>query len=242
MRQAARVLTFALAVALIAYGMFQPVEQDSRWLLALWLAAPLLLVAARLSLPTQPRGISRSIQNLGLLVALGFVLLSIQLLRQQFVRADDIANTVHVDDATGQTTSNVRQVIQSLRVQRGKMRDTNGVLLVDTEIVDGKYAVRRYPLTQQFDPSAFSNVVGFFSDRFGPSGLEATYDSYLSGERDSYNRLRDSIMNRPQLGDDLQLTIDARLQAAAKNLLDARGIGSVVVLDPQTGAVRAMVS
>ena len=132
MRQAARVLTFALAVALIAYGMFQPVEQDSRWLLALWLAAPLLLVAARLSLPPQPRGISRSIQNLGLLVALGFVLLSIQLLRQQFVRADDIANTVHVDDATGQTTSNVRQVIQSLRVQRGKMRDKNGVVLVDT--------------------------------------------------------------------------------------------------------------
>ena len=242
MRQAARVLTFALAVALIAYGMFQPVEQDSRWLLALWLAAPLLLVAARLSLPPQPRGISRSIQNLGLLVALGFVLLSIQLLRQQFVRADDIANTVHVDDATGQTTSNVRQVIQSLRVQRGKMRDKNGVVLVDTEIVNGKYAVRRYPLMQQFDPSAFSNVVGFFSDRFGPSGLEATYDSYLSGERDSYNRLRDSIMNRPQVGDDLQLTIDARLQAAATNKHDARGLGSVVVLDPQTGAVRAMVS
>lgn len=242
MRHVARILAFASAVALIAYGMFQPVEQDSGWLLALWLAAPLLLVAARLSLPAQPRGISRSIQNLGLLIALGFVLLSVQLLRQQFVRANDIADTVHVDEATGQTTSNVRQVIQSLRVQRGKMRDRNGLLLVDTEIVDGKYAVRRYPLMQQFDPSAFSNIVGFFSDRFGPSGLEATYDSYLSGERDSYNRLRDSLMGRAQVGDDLQLTIDARLQAASKALLDQYGIGSVVVIEPKTGAIRAMVS
>ena len=36
--------------------------------------------------------------------------------------------------------------------------------------------------------------------------------------------------------------LDARLQAASKQLLDARGIGSVVVLDPKTGAVLAMAS
>lgn len=242
MRQFARILAFVAAIALVAYGMIQPVEQDGRWLLALWLAAPLLLVAARMSLPAQPRGISRSIQNLGLLVALGFVLLSIQLLRQQFVRADAIANNIHIDEQTGQTTSNVRQVIETLRVRRGKMLDRTGMVLVDTEIVDGTYAVRRYPLAQQFDPSAFSNIVGFFSDRFGPSALEATYDTYLNGERDSYNRLRDSLLGKPQVGDDLHLTIDARLQAEAMRLLADRGVGSVVVLDPKTGAVLAMAS
>ncbi|MBK9712212.1 MAG: penicillin-binding protein 2 [Kouleothrix sp.] len=242
MRQIARALAFAASVALIIYGMIQPVEQDTRWLLALWLAAPLLLMAARFSLPPQPRGISRSVQNLGLVIALGFVLLSLQLMRQQFVRADDIYNTVHVDEQTGQTTSNVRQVIESLRVRRGKMIDSKGVVLVDSQVVDRNFVTRTYPLTGQYDPAAFSNIIGYFSSRFGQSGLEATYGPYLSGDRDSYTRLRDSLLGNPQVGDDLHLTIDARLQAVAAGLLSARGTGSVVVLDPKTGAVLAMAS
>jgi peptidoglycan glycosyltransferase len=242
MRHFARVLAFIIALALIGYGMIQPVEQDGRWLLALWLSAPLLLIAVRLSLPSQPRGTSRSLQNIALLVALGFVLLSLQLLRQQFIRADEIANNVHLDEQTGQTTSNVRQVIQSLRVQRGKMLDRNGMVLVDSQVVNNSYVVRSYPLANQFDPAAFGNIVGYFSDRFGQSGLESTYGAYLSGNRDSFARLRDSILGKPQVGDDLHLTIDARLQAASKQLLDARGLGSVVVLDPKTGAVLAMAS
>jgi penicillin-binding protein A len=242
MRQLARVVALVAAIALIVYGMIQPVEQDSRWLLALWLAAPLLLTAARLSLPTQPRGTSRSVQNLGLLIALGFTLLSLQLLRQQFVRAEEISNTVYVDEQTGQTTSNVRQVIQSQRVLRGKMIDRTGAVLVDSEVVGNGYVRRVYPLAAQFDPAAFGNILGFFSDRFGQSGLEASYGSYLSGDRDSYSRVRDMLLDKPQVGDDLHLTIDARLQAAATRLLAARGTGSVVVLDPKTGAVLAMAS
>src|SRR5690349_19242333 len=136
MRHFARVLLIVVIFALIGYGMIQPVEQDGRWLLALWLSAPLMLIAVRLSLPVQPRGTSRSLQNLGLVIAIGFVLLSLQLLRQQFIRADDIADNVHVDEQTGQTTSNVRQVIQSLRVQRGKIIDRTGTVLVDSQVVN----------------------------------------------------------------------------------------------------------
>jgi peptidoglycan glycosyltransferase len=96
-------------------------------------------------------------------------------------------------------------------------------------------------LAEQFDPAAFSNVVGFFSSRFGQAGLEATYGDYLSGERDAYSRLQDAMLGESQIGDDLQLTLDARLQDAAMQALGGR-IGSVVVLDPKTGAVLAMVS
>ena len=60
MRHFARVLLIVVIFALIGYGMIQPVEQDGRWLLALWLSAPLMLIAVRLSLPVQPRGTSRS--------------------------------------------------------------------------------------------------------------------------------------------------------------------------------------
>src|SRR5688500_1499932 len=118
MRHFARALAIIAALALIGSGMIQPVEQDQRWLLALWIAAPLLLLAARLALPSPPRGTSRSLYNLGLVVGVGFLLLSLQLMRQQFVRAGEISDTVYVDPQTGQTTSNVRQVIKSLRVRR----------------------------------------------------------------------------------------------------------------------------
>jgi penicillin-binding protein A len=242
MRYVARFLALGAALALIVYGMLQPVEQDQRWLLSLWIAAPLLLLFARLALPAPPRGTARSLYNLGLVVGVGFGLLSLQLMRQQFVRAADISNTVYVDEQTGQTTSNVRQVIKSLRVRRGKMLDRTGAPLVDSTVVDDNFVARTYPLSQQYDPTAFSNIVGFFSPRFGQSGLEATYGSYLSGERDTFSQVRDTLLGRPQTGDDLLLTIDARLQAEAMRLLREYGRGSVVVLDPKTGAVLAMVS
>src|SRR5262249_55839966 len=91
-------------------------------------------------------------------------------------------------------------------------------------------------------PAAFGNIIGFFSPRFGQSGLEATYGPYLSGERDTYSQLRNSVLGKPQVGDDLQLTIDARLQAEAMRLLGERGRGAVVVLDPKTGGVLARAS
>lgn len=241
MRYFIRVLCAVGALILIAYGMLQPIEQDTRWLLALWLAAPLLLVAARLSLPALPRGVTRSLVNLGLVISLGFGMLSMQLLRQQFVQASAAYNYTYTDEQTGQTVSNVRPVIQSLRVQRGKMLDRNGEVLVDTQLVERGFAVRTYPLAGQPNPAAFSNIVGYFSDRYGQTGLEQTYSSYLSGENDTLGRIQTALTGQPQVGDNLYLTIDARLQTAAMNILGNR-TGSIVLLDPNTGAILAMAS
>lgn len=225
---------------MIGYGIVQPVEQDVRWLLALWLAAPLLLLTIRLSLPHQPRGVSRSIQYLGVVVVVGFVLLTCELMRQQFVRADSIYNYVYINDQTGQATSNVRPVVEAQRIQRGKIIDHTGRVLVDTRMVAG-FATRTYPISQEFNPAYFGNVVGYFSNRFGQSGLESTYSDYLSGQRDTVNQTRDWLLGNPTIGSNLTLTLDARLQAASADILGNR-IGSVVVLDPKTGAVLAMTS
>jgi penicillin-binding protein A len=241
MRQIIRTLLLVATAALLVYGMTQPIDDDGRWLMALWAAAPIMLGLVHLALPPRPAGVARSVQNLGIVVAVGFALLSLQLLRQQFVRAEAIANAVFIDEQTGQPTSNVRHVIDALRIQRGKMIDRNGVVLVDTRVVDGGFAVRTYPVGDQFDITAFSGLIGFFSDRFGTSGLEATFGPYLDGERDSFERLQDQVLGRPQVGDDLRLTIDARLQDRVGRLIGDR-TASVVVLDPRTGAVLAMVS
>lgn len=240
-RRSLGILFLGVAVALLVYGMLQPISADTRWLIALWLAAPLLLAAAHMALPQRPPGIARSVQNVGLVVSVGFALLSLQLLRQQFIYADTISNYIYVDEQTGQSTSNVRRVFEAFRIQRGKIYDRNDMLLVDTQIHEGGFAQRTYPLADLFDPAAFSNIIGFFSHRYGESGLEATYGDYLNGDRDSFRRLQDSLLGRQPVGDNLHLTLDANLQAAAMRALNGR-IGSVVVLDPKTGAVLAMVS
>ncbi len=241
MRAAIRSVAILVALGLIGFGLFQPFEQDGRWLICLWSAAPFIGLVVWLSQPELPRGLTRSVYHLSLVVLVGFVLLSLQLLRQQVVQADSIYHRTVIDPDTGQVTSNVRPVLASQRVLRGGIFDRTGLLLVGSESAEG-FARRTYPLAEQFDPTAFGNVVGFFSNRFGQSGLEATYSDYLSGERgSSLVRLQDELLGRTQVGNDLQLTLNARLQNRVAALLGGR-LGSVVVLNPQTGEVLAMVS
>lgn len=242
MRVGLRLVPFSGALALIIYGILQPVEQDVRWIMCLWAAAPLLGLAVWLHQPPLPRGLARSVYNLGMVVAMGFVLLSLQLLRQQVVQADTTYHRVEIDSATGQVISNVRPVLASQRVLRGAIYDRNETLLVSSEGVAGGFVRRTYPLAEQFNPTAFSNVVGFFSTRFGQSGLESTYGDYLSGERgNSLARFRAEVLGNPQQGNNLHLALNAQLQARASALLGGRS-GSVVVLDPRSGAVLAMAS
>ncbi|HEU5090766.1 MAG TPA: penicillin-binding protein 2, partial [Roseiflexaceae bacterium] len=215
--------------------------EEPRWVLALWLAAPFLLGAARLALPLRARSLARSVQSIGLVVALGFVLLALQLLRQQFVYANDIANRIYIDEQTGQPTSNVRLVFEALRTKRGQIVARGGEVLADTRLTQDGFAVRTYPIGDQYPIEAFSNIVGFFSHRYGEAGLDLSYNEYLNGERDAFQRIQESLFGRQHVGDNLQLTLDARLQAAAYEALGGR-TGSVVALDPTTGAVLAMVS
>lgn len=241
MQSGIRIAVVVGALVLVAFGIVQPLEADWRWLICLWAAAPLIGVAIWLSLPPLPRGLARSIYNVGVVIAVGFVLLSLQLLRQQFVQSQAIYSYVAMDEESGQITSNVRPVLASQRILRGKIFDRTGMLLVDSEMVNG-FARRTYPLAATLDPAAFGNVLGFFSTRFGQSGLELTYSDFLSGERgNTLARLQDDLLGRDQVGNDLYLTLNAQLQARARALLGERK-GSVVVLDPRSGAVLAMVS
>jgi penicillin-binding protein 2 len=90
----------------------------------------------------------------------------------------------------------------------------------------------------------------------GKAGLEKTYDQYLQGqsgidtvEVDSLNRVVRSVGSTPALvGQSVILGIDAKLQELAATALmesinkaQAKS-GAVVVMDPQSGEIRAMVS
>lgn len=100
------------------------------------------------------------------------------------------------------------------------------------------------------------------TDYIGREGVERTWEQYLRGEEGTElvetNRLgrRTRVLSReePVPGNNLYLTIDARLQEISERVLaeviaDLReqgnnqvGKGAVVVLDPNNGAILAMVS
>lgn len=238
-RRIAWLICLGLAIALLGYGIIQPVAEETRWLLALWLSAPLLLLAVHLAIKPAPAGTTRSVQRLVIVIGVGFAMLSAQLLRQQFVQAEATSNYVYIDPQTGQSTSNVRPIIQAQQIKRGQILDRNGVVLADSEIVADGFVRRTYPLPPELDHRAFGNLLGYFSNRFGASGLEATYGSYLSGDGDNLGRMRNAFLGEARVGDNLNLTLNARLQDAAWRILGDR-LGAIVVLDPETGAVLAM--
>lgn len=231
-----------LALALLGYGISLPVEQEPRWLLFLWVGGPLagFVLISRLSDTPPASELARTVARVGAVVIVGFLMLSLQLLRQQFVQAGVISNYV-VTSADGSTTSNVRPVLATQRVLRGAILDRRGRTLAESVMVNG-IARRTYPLASQYDMTAFGQVLGFFSPRYGQSGLEATYNAYLSGERgNEWQMLLSEWTGEGQRGNALTLTLDAELQARVAALLGNRR-GAVVVLDPRSGAILALVS
>jgi len=121
----------------------------------------------------------------------------------------------------------------------------------------GVGTVREY---QRFYPAGevTGHVVGFTDvDDRGQEGLEAAFDHWLKGENGSKRVLQDrlghvigdvELLSHARPGKDLRTSIDLRLQYLAYRELKravtdshARS-GSVVVLDPNTGEVLAMVN
>lgn len=149
-----------------------------------------------------------------------------------------------------QLSQNVRTVWLRLQV------DPETARRVRAEAIPGIYVTER---PQRFYPNASlaANVLGFAGiDNQGLEGLEAHFDSVLSGtagmlvrERDARGRaIPDGIERRiaPEDGLDIVLTIDQVIQYIAERELE-RGVleaqaemGIFVAVDPRTGEVLAM--
>ena len=86
-------------------------------------------------------------------------------------------------------------------------------------------------------------------DSVGKQGLEYTLESTLRGakgrkqvEVDAFGRQHNErILEAPQAGKDVTLSIDANLQRECSKLLEGQA-GAIVVMEPETGKLLAMVS
>lgn len=107
---------------------------------------------------------------------------------------------------------------------RGTIFDHHGTPLAVSESA----TERGYPLG-----ALGAHVIGFTSkDQPGENGFQLTGRTHIEQSADEYLRR----------GDDVYLTIDARIQLIAEQALKKIGRGAAVVIDPQTGDVRALAS
>ena len=237
----------SLAVIAIAALLFLgSTGDDQRWLLCLFAAAPFILYLTWVVAPRPAGQENRAVQRLGGVLLTFFILISLQLLREQVLIADATKNRTAVIDANnGVVISDPRRADAELRIQRGRIYDAAGQPVADRVIPPGGYVKRIYP-----DPYT-AYLAGYYSPlRFGNYGLEAMYNDWLTGQQGN-NPLDDQInalLHRPTVGNDLHLTINPDLQQVATNALincsnPSNGcIGAAVVLDAHTGAVLAMAS
>lgn len=131
---------------------------------------------------------------------------------------------------------NPRLVLAEQQVQRGQILDRDGVVLART-IFNGDEAQREYPV-----PAA-APAVGYYSLRYGTSGIENAQDPLLRGQtaRTAWQQLWNDLLHRPSIGGDVRLTLDADVQQAAADALKGYH-GAVVVVEVPSGNVLALSS
>ena len=119
-------------------------------------------------------------------------------------------------------------------------------------IVGDKQIALSVPVDDEFEylrtyrqTNLYANLTGFYSYDHASTDLENSQNSILSGSdpRLFVNRVIDLLSSEQSKGGSVTLTIDPEAQQAAYEALQARSNnGAAVALDPDTGAVLAMVS
>jgi peptidoglycan glycosyltransferase len=141
-----------------------------------------------------------------------------------------------VFDASSLTSNplNRRTVVDDLRIKRGEIIADDGTVLAKSVPAPAHTWKRTYPTG-----SLFGQAVGYLNALDGQvAGLEESREPALRGLQTGLSSIFGQLSPNP-VGDDVYTTLDPKAQRVAEEALDGRA-GSVVALDPQTGAVKVM--
>lgn len=169
----------------------------------------------------------RQIRLVGLGVLIGFVGIFAMLNYVQFFEADAIASN----------RANTRALLAEYSIKRGDIVTADQVTLARSRATNDRLKyLRQYPVGD-----LFGHITGYYSHIYGTDGIERTFNDYLLGEAGvlSMQEIEDRLFGGEKQGDNLILTVDSRLQQAARDALGDRR-GAVVAMDPQTGEVLAL--
>lgn len=172
---------------------------------------------------------------LGKRLTMGIIILSIMF--AMLVANLTLIMVVQADEYQSMSGNN-HTVAKRAYVKRGSITTYDGTMLAQSvENEDGTYE-RAYPAGD-----LASQVVGYYSTRYGTSGIENTYDDTLAGEQNyaTWIDVLNAQAGNTQPGHDVVLTLDSSIQQAAQDALYGYS-GACVVIDPKTGAILAMAS
>ncbi len=135
--------------------------------------------------------------------------------------------------------------LQSQRVQevaRGLILAGDGETeLARSEPDDNGTYERVYP-----EGPLYAGVTGYWSTRYGASGLEISQNNNLSGagEPETLDELMNQFSGVDEAGNDVELTLDPELQRMAYDGLasSSTGRGAAVALNPKNGEILSLVS
>ncbi len=184
----------------------------------------------------------RRIRWLGVVMVLCFGLIVVQLVNIQFVKAHQLATS----------PNNPRVAVLKYDNPRGTIYAADGttVLAKSVATTPGPYKYPYSYLRQYPQGPLYAGITGYYSPLYyGTAGIEEEYNSQLSAHSQGAQNLSQLIFGEkiPSVTDDVTLTVQPSLQQAAWNALTTlppgdNKDGAVVVLQPSTGDVEAMVS
>ncbi|MFV0308423.1 MAG: peptidoglycan D,D-transpeptidase FtsI family protein [Desertimonas sp.] len=171
---------------------------------------------------------NRRIRQLAAGLMACYVLLFVNLNYWQVGRQEELNSRV----------DNTRAIRREFDQPRGQIITADGVVIAESvpTAPGSQFSYqRRYPTGE-----LFADVTGYFTFSFGATQLERTRNDVLTGETGEQQ-----LRNLPNLitgADDsgtVRLTLRADLQQTARTALGERE-GSIVVMNPRTGAILAM--
>lgn len=140
-------------------------------------------------------------------------------------------------DALYGDSRNVRTSYDSYETLRGAILVESSPI-AGSEEVDDAYRYQRY-----YESEIYSHLTGYFSLFQGSTAIEQELNNYLAGQSSAqfFEQINAVLAGTPISGANVELSIDAEIQQVAWDAL-GNNKGSVVVLDPKTGEIKAMVS
>lgn len=171
------------------------------------------------------------LRRVGLAMLAMIVLLLANLTYIQIVKADDYRTD----------SRNRRVLLEEYARQRGSILTADGVVVAKVKSTSGRL---QYQRTYANGP-LYAPVTGFYSVRYGSTGLESAEDEILNGSDDRLfvRRLSDLVTGRDPRGGNIVTTVNSKVQTAAYNAMTKNGFtGAVVAIKPDDGQILAMVS
>lgn len=123
---------------------------------------------------------------------------------------------------------------EDISILRGDIIDRNNEILAQSQIYKGNVN-RNYKFGKHF-----SHLIGYSEKTIGSTGIEALYSTELN-TAGTIETIKSKIAGNKIKGNTIKLTADKELQIYSSELLKGKK-GSVVVLNPRTGEILAMVS